>query len=491
VCRLEGEDPWDVAGTLVSLVDHSLVVRDLVDGTSRFRMLSPIAEYAARRLAAVDEQAQVALAHAGYHLRLISTDSSDWRQVEPEHLECITREYENVEAALGFAERAAIVPLALGFDVALLLFWRIRGLLRSGIHHLEAAAALVGEEATRERGFVLAGLAHFGQLLGDLDVAEARAVRAEAVFAALGDLVGARTVMGFRGDIALDRGDVAGARGHYARARALADAESDALDLGFWHANMGRAAARAGEVAVAEDELEQALVHLATAPGWYRGHVLVQLAALARLRGDQARAQGQLSEAMGHLQRYRATLEVIACLSELGRLALAGRDLERAATMLAAATALRDGAGLRPSDEDLAVLRDEIDALRAALDPDTFDRAWRAGTVMTLAAAVAFAAAPGPASWGYALAPPFVPAAATVGSQRADRAGVRGPDLTPREEQIAGHVARGLTNRQIAGALGIAPGTVRIHVERILGKLGMTSRVQVATWVTRRQRPGQ
>jgi non-specific serine/threonine protein kinase len=55
--------------------------------------------------------------------------------------------------------------------------------------------------------------------------------------------------------------------------------------------------------------------------------------------------------------------------------------------------------------------------------------------------------------------------------------------LTPRELEIADLVALGLTNPQIAERLVISPGTVRIHVERILGKLGRTSRVQIATWV--------
>jgi non-specific serine/threonine protein kinase len=59
----------------------------------------------------------------------------------------------------------------------------------------------------------------------------------------------------------------------------------------------------------------------------------------------------------------------------------------------------------------------------------------------------------------------------------------RGSALTPRELEITEFVAQGLTNRQIAEHLFISPGTVRIHVERILSKLGRTSRVQIATWV--------
>jgi DNA-binding CsgD family transcriptional regulator len=55
--------------------------------------------------------------------------------------------------------------------------------------------------------------------------------------------------------------------------------------------------------------------------------------------------------------------------------------------------------------------------------------------------------------------------------------------LTPRERQIAGLVARGSTNRQIAAALFLSERTVDTHVQNILSKLGFHSRAQVAAWV--------
>ncbi len=54
--------------------------------------------------------------------------------------------------------------------------------------------------------------------------------------------------------------------------------------------------------------------------------------------------------------------------------------------------------------------------------------------------------------------------------------------LTERERQVAALVARGLTNRGIADALGVSTGTARLHVEHILRKLGCHSRAQVAVW---------
>jgi len=56
--------------------------------------------------------------------------------------------------------------------------------------------------------------------------------------------------------------------------------------------------------------------------------------------------------------------------------------------------------------------------------------------------------------------------------------------LTRREREIAGLVADGLTNREIAHKLYISERTAEGHVEQIRNKLGFTSRSQVASWAT-------
>ena len=59
--------------------------------------------------------------------------------------------------------------------------------------------------------------------------------------------------------------------------------------------------------------------------------------------------------------------------------------------------------------------------------------------------------------------------------------------LTSREREVALLVARGLTNRQISIELGISERTAGNHVARILSKLGLRSRAQIATWAAERQ----
>ena len=56
-------------------------------------------------------------------------------------------------------------------------------------------------------------------------------------------------------------------------------------------------------------------------------------------------------------------------------------------------------------------------------------------------------------------------------------------NLTPRELQIVLLLARGLTNRQLSTELSISERTAGNHVAKILKKLGLSSRAQIASWV--------
>ncbi|MGQ0711599.1 MAG: response regulator [Rhodoferax sp.] len=54
--------------------------------------------------------------------------------------------------------------------------------------------------------------------------------------------------------------------------------------------------------------------------------------------------------------------------------------------------------------------------------------------------------------------------------------------LTPREREILAHLARGASNKEIARSLELAESTVKIHIQNILKKLGVASRVQAAIY---------
>lgn len=58
--------------------------------------------------------------------------------------------------------------------------------------------------------------------------------------------------------------------------------------------------------------------------------------------------------------------------------------------------------------------------------------------------------------------------------------------LTKRENEVLKQLAFGLTNKEIAQALGISYETVKEHVQHILRKIGVTDRTQAAVWAVRK-----
>ena len=57
--------------------------------------------------------------------------------------------------------------------------------------------------------------------------------------------------------------------------------------------------------------------------------------------------------------------------------------------------------------------------------------------------------------------------------------------LTEREEEVLRLLSTGLSNRDMGSVLFVAESTVKTHVEHILGKLGVSDRVQAAVWAAR------
>ncbi len=59
--------------------------------------------------------------------------------------------------------------------------------------------------------------------------------------------------------------------------------------------------------------------------------------------------------------------------------------------------------------------------------------------------------------------------------------------LTPRELEILGHLAAGYSNKVIARRLDLAESTIKVHVQNILRKLELSSRVQAAVYAVQHQ----
>ena len=90
-------------------------------------------------------------------------------------------------------------------------------------------------------------------------------------------------------------------------------------------------------------------------------------------------------------------------------------------------------------------------------------------------------------SQGVAEAAALMAAPATAPAQLPEPGSGAAP-LSPREEDVLREIARGASNKEIARTLDIAETTVKIHVQHILRKLGLSSRMQAAVYASDRQR---
>lgn len=196
---------------------------------------------------------------------------------------------------------------------------------------------------------------------------------------------------------------------------------------------------------------------------------LINLGLSARGQGHHNRALASFKEALMLSREAGIDPSTINALEGMAGVAGALRKDHRTARLWGAAQAAREATriALPPADRELH--EPYLGAARQGLGKAGWESALGEGRAMSLEEAAEYAL-----SDEYS-APPKAPA-----PQDAPSGGPMG-ELTRREREVALLVARGLTNRQISVELSISGRTAGNHVARILRKLGLRSRVQIAS----------
>ena len=516
-----------VLDLLAALIDKSLVaLEDELAGHARYRLLDTIRDYASAQLAAAGEQAVFQRRHRDYLLRLIEDvvgrafvrDVMPWpEQVAVYHR--VAAEQANLRAALACCVDDADAEKGLRLCSALRSPWVVQGDVAEGLRWFGTFLTMPGRVPAdvRARALMLAAelaFEHQDYLQANQHAATAVAMstayRAACPAGAL-RILALIALRAGRVDEALEQADAA-----VATAREYADEWEEGLALSA----RATVLARSGQLASAQESFEAALRLLTGNNIWGVAHTLYGLGGLARARGDNAAAIRHFSSAVELFKQIGARTEIARCLAGTGWVCLASLDLPTAAASLSESLELCMAAGQRlgiarglEAFAALAVVqRDDVTAvrlegasevLREAVDPVRSTSArgrldallsaahQRLGPAMTaslqaeggrlsmheavryaLSSAGAVSPAPEPVSpAGQGAAVPPVPTSV----------------LTAREQQIAMLITRGLSNRAIADELVISPATAARHVANILGKLGLSSRAQVAAWTADRR----
>lgn len=478
VCADADLPPAALLDVLDRLVARSIVNCRRTDGRSRYHMLETVREYGRERLAASGSLDALRGRHRDHYAELTAQAGREW--FGPRQVDWFTRlrqDHPNLRAALEFClERPGQARAGLALAVSPRHYWMTAGLLTEGHHWLSQllAADRAQDDGDGEGdGDDTAGPdaavrvqaqvtdTYLRILRGDPETEVRRALAAcEAAAGRGGHREESAWVWHHHGILAVWREDHAGAAELFARAYAEFHALGR-LDAALeCRAKFAISHAHGGDLAAADEacgEVEAAA--RAHDESWLRGMALLARALLALRTDAPADAVGHARAAIARLRPFQDWWDVAMCVEVI---AWSTRDdPRRTARLLGVLHLLWESLGGRLGAAPFMRARHlRVDAaVREALPAAAFDREFRRGARATVDEAMSYVLD--------------------------DPAGV--PELTRRESQVAELVAEGLTNKAIAARLTIAQRTAENHVERILDKLGFTSRTQLAVWTYERR----
>ncbi|WP_405765320.1 ATP-binding protein [Streptomyces sp. NBC_01538] len=479
VCAGEGIDEREVLDVLDRLVAQSLVEHPEDGSTARYRLLESIRAYGREQLVASGQEEWARRRHHDFFRALAERLHQDWFGSRQE--EILTRlraEQANLLAALeypGAAEGATAKDRQSRLELAgaLLYHWVAGGFLSEGRRQLERALQ-AAQEPTPARARALLAAAYVVGEQFDLAEAQRWLSEAEELAERLDEPGVAAHVRGHRGVAALYSGRLDQALSLIEQAVAAHTALGDRFGEVTWRCALAIVQTIAGD-ASAPKTSRQALDDTRThGERWARAHLLMVLGRSAWAQGDQQEATALTVSAMETLRGFSDTLGVAKMVEQLAWITASDGDHRRAGRLLGMAQSLREDAGTAvvagdPRDEgyhadcEAAVLR--------ALGRAGYERALAEGAEVD-----------GPAQ--------AIARALTDDAEPAAPPPATSP-LTRREQQVAALVAKGMTNRVIAGELVLSQRTIDGHVDRILAKLGFSRRAQIAAWWALNQSPDE
>jgi DNA-binding CsgD family transcriptional regulator len=184
------------------------------------------------------------------------------------------------------------------------------------------------------------------------------------------------------------------------------------------------------------------------------------------LGGEPERAKVQFEENLTLSKQLDDKGTIAWSLEGLACVAGSNGEALRAARLFGAAEALMEATGFWLPPKECAMLEPYRASVRSRLGEAGWDEALAEGRTMSMEAAIEYALS----EEGSSMATP------STTSERLSSAPEHPAGLTPRQSEVLGLVAAGMTNAQIAEELFISLRTVETHLSSIYHKLGVTSR---------------
>jgi DNA-binding CsgD family transcriptional regulator len=394
------------------------------------------------------------------------------RARQEEWLEQLESEHGNLNVALSWMLEQGEAELGLRLSGALGEFWSLRGYLGEGRRWLEAALMKGAMLPVPARSKALAHTGCIAREQGDYERSIALSEESLALSQKLGDTAGAATALSNLAWVALYQNELERASALTEEVVTLQRALGDTVGLARALLILGMVAAvqRAHEQAAALHE--ESLVLARKVGDKFAIVRSLALGALVSLSlGDYGRVRDLCLEGLGLSQQLKMRCLTAIHLHISAASAASQGQPVRSARLWGAAQSLCEAVGTILSPVERHVYQPYIATARAELNEAAWDAACEEGRTMTTKQAIECAISK------------EEPTPLTEPVPERPSAGVQAADLTCREQEVAALVGQGLTNRQISAVLVLSEHTVATHVRKILKKLGLHCRAQIAAWV--------
>jgi predicted ATPase/DNA-binding XRE family transcriptional regulator len=349
VVALAGQTPvGDVLTMMEALSEQSLVVNEAgVVGSSRQRLLVPVAQYARDRLTSAGEWESAVTAHTAHFLTLAETLAPRYRDGgQVDALARVDVEHANLTAAIERSLAVGDASTAARLTWALWMYWWLRGHLVLGRRLAESVLEYDLPPGILPRAELAAATMAFALD----DVTAALGWWSSALAHAEDDPVTTANAIAGMGLAALARGDLVIAAEAFERARPIA--ETAGAD-GEW--TRGLSLIWLGTVRLLEGDAQRAVAHIeqGLASARTRGDRLTSYVALYNLsqvemsRGDHLRAREYLQEGLKLSQQTGDLSNLAYLLDATAVLEAAGGDHSRVPLLFGAAQTIREGIGSR------------------------------------------------------------------------------------------------------------------------------------------------
>ncbi len=335
---VETLDEWEILDVLSSLVDKSLVLAEARAGSTRYRMLETIRQYADERMHTNGEKKTIQSRHRSWCLSLVETISDKLHgPQQAEMLETLETEHPNFRAALeNAAETVTERRKQLQIASALQHFWYLHGHLAEGRLRLGIVLAHADDALfTRERGNALRGAGRLARNQGELGTARAFLEEALNVYRKLEDQNGIAHLL-------IDLGSASYEMCNYALADTLWEEGLAIHTLLQNHSSMAHAHYVLGIGAERRHDKVSARIRNETSLAIYRSlgdrigisNVLKSMANIARDEGDLETSRSLLEECLTIQRELGLRVRVAESLLSLSRTRFDQADIEEAYALL-------------------------------------------------------------------------------------------------------------------------------------------------------------